>query len=223
MRIISIQVLNKGYRKMTGWLVVIRLVNFANSVTVVRTIEPEENDALFQRVQNGDHQAYYLIFEENWELLYSIAFRILGDSDIAKDVVQEVFLTIWENRSKTSIKSLGAYLAQATKFGALKMIRDGKSKQHISLDGLDTQAEMHDELEFKEFTEEVKSMLDTLPEKCKAVFLLSRESQMSNQEIADELGLSKRTVETHISNALKHLRKELKTHLPALLVVMLSA
>ena len=167
-------------------------------------------DKLFDRIKQGDENAYYTVFETHWERLYSIAFKILSDKEVAKDIVQEVFLNLWEKRETKDISDLERYLARATKFCALKEIRDDHFSNKEELDEIhEMNAETKNNLELQELQSQINDGIKDLPKKCQEVFLLSREEYLTNSEIAQKLNLSKRTVETHISNALKHLRKKL--------------
>ncbi len=164
---------------------------------------------LLEQLKQGDEDAYFKIFEGNWERLYSIAKRILNDSEAAKDIVQEVFLNLWEKREERNIKNLEHYLARAVKFASLNVIRNNHFKHAEEISQDINLVSVNNELEYKEFESNVNLVIASLPERCKEVFLLSREEELTNSEIAKNLNLSQRTVETHISNALKHLRKNL--------------
>lgn len=165
---------------------------------------------LYEKIVQGDESAYYELFELYWEQLYSIAFKILRNQEIAKDIVQDLFLSIWEKRNSKDIQNIESYLTRAAKFSALKEIRDNHFKNVEPIDErLELAESIGHDIELNELQVHIESVIEELPDKCKAVFKLSRNEQLSNKEIAEKLNLSKRTVETHISNALKHLRKKL--------------
>lgn len=165
---------------------------------------------LHHEMVSGNDSAFYILFERFWESTYSNVYKILKDEAQAKDVVQDIFINFWEKRHINEITNVGGYLYRAGKFGALKAMRDNKSHLHDDLESIektmisDPAGEDTEELQLQ-----IDQSISELPEKCRQVFLLSREEQFSNREIAEKLGLSQRTVETHISNALKHLRKTL--------------
>lgn len=167
----------------------------------------------------GSEGAYYTLFERHWEQLYSNAVHILHNREIAKDVVQEVFLSFWENRGSQPIQNVGGYLSRAAKFKALNEIRDNKANLHDEVEKATERSEGdHNPLDAEELQEQIVEVIQELPERCREVFVLSREEHLTNKEIANKLNLSQRTVETHISNALKHLRKKLPEHLPLLVI-----
>lgn len=165
---------------------------------------------LHDRMKSGSVNAYNTLFEQYWESLYAISVHITKDREVAKDVVQEVFLSFWENRRIKTIDNLGGYLRRATKFASLKLLRDDKTMLHHSIDEASELASSEDSgMDAKELEEQLSQAIARLPVRCREVFVLSREEQLTNKEIAERLNLSQRTVETHISNALKELRSKL--------------
>lgn len=182
---------------------------------VKRFSSDDSNEILFERMSFGSETAYYELFERFWEPLYVSSFKILRDRELAKDVVQEIFIGLWEKRNNISVQNVSGYLNQAAKFASLKEIRDGKQNLFDDVESIENHhSTIHQELEAEELNQQITTAIDSLPIRCKEVFLLSRNNQLSNKEIADKLNLSQRTVETHISNALKHLKKHIpKEHL----------
>lgn len=150
------------------------------------------------------------IFDTYWDKLYHYAYGILQSEDAAKDVVQSLFINMWENRENArNIRNLKYYLYQSVKNNALKYINNHRfTELHEEvireLEYLDTSDQ---ELIDKKQSEEVEKRLATLPKRRREIFLLSRYDQLSNEEIARKQGLSIRTVETHISNAIKSLEE----------------
>lgn len=181
----------------------------------------DSDELLYQQMSAGSENAYYTLFERHWERLYSISVHLLDDREIAKDVIQDIFLALWENRKKQSVQNVGAYLSRAAKFASLKELRDSKSTLHDTVDlAQNLSASENSDLDAMELQQRISEVVDALPERCKEVFVLSREEHLTNKEIAEKLNLSQRTVETHISNALKHLRKNLPKDWPLLALMV---
>ena len=155
------------------------------------------------------------IYETWWGKLFDMAYGKVGDEDVARDVVQEVLIYLWENRQQLSIDlSLSAYLHQAVKYRILNYYRSNSIRQgHLEqLKRLaDSVFEKHAEsnLLSKEINNEIEQAVHELPEKMQVVFRMSKISGKSNQEIADELGISLQTVKNQLSSALKILKKSL--------------
>ena len=190
---------------------------------VVRDTSLKASDQeLYEEMKSGSVNAYNALFERHWESLYSISVHLLRDREIAKDVIQEVFLSFWENRLTSDIQNVGGYLSRSAKFASLKHIRDDHSSLHQQIDHAEnlTSAEEH-RLDTEELEQQIDGVIAELPERCREVFLLSREEHLTNKEIAQKLDLSQRTVETHISNALKHLKNRLPKDLLVVLLVTL--
>ena len=142
--------------------------------------------------------------------------RGLGDvyKRQAEDIASDIFASVWENRKKLEIRlTFKAYLFQAAKNRCLNAIRDRKAT--ISLDdinGQDTpQVSITDSLETEELNNLIQEAILSLPEKCREVFLQSRTKNLTNQEIAESMDISVKTVEAQITKALKQIRKFLGT------------
>lgn len=151
-----------------------------------------------------------MLFHHYHSRLCQYAYSYLKDIHAARDVVQELMMDIWNSRDKISIHSnLEAYLKKSLYF---KIIRKKKYSIHHSdiEDHPGVSAEDYAQIELKELKELVdKSILD-LPKRARQCFLMSRDEDMTYQEIADALNLSPKTVDHHISKALKLLRAAIK-------------
>ncbi|MBD77353.1 MAG: RNA polymerase sigma-70 factor [Crocinitomicaceae bacterium] len=168
------------------------------------------DESLFGQIKLGNQDAYYVLFDRHWERLYRISFLILKNRESAQDVVQEIFLNLWEQRQSKEISNVEHYFARAAKFSSLKVIRDKKIGETENIEALlEHPTEQENTYDEKVLEQKIDQAISDLPERCQEVFRLSRFEQFSNKEIAEKLDLSQRTVETHISNALKHLRKTL--------------
>ena len=148
----------------------------------------------------------------NFNKMYAIARSKINDPEIAKNLIHDIFLKLWEKRSSTQIEGkVENYLLGATKKAILQYYRDKIAHQQ-KIENLVIKGVSNDTSEtilLNDLRAQLESSLDTLPEKCKQTFILSRYEGMKNKEIAAELNISLKTVEYHMNRALKHLHKNL--------------
>lgn len=163
------------------------------------------------------------LFNLHYEFLGNVANRLLNDRNAAKDVVQDVFLQLWRKRNELKIvHSMRGYLYRAVINGSLKYLAKSKRTLRIVEDALPHPDLLHRDVEeaiqYKELEKEYKKALDLLPQKCRAIFVLSRHEEMKYKEIAGHLEVSVKTVETQMSIALKRLKEYLDPYLTLLLL-----
>ncbi|AGA78181.1 RNA polymerase sigma factor [Echinicola vietnamensis] len=167
---------------------------------------------LLSRLKQGDNAAFHVIFDRYWKRLYAYAYNVYRDEGVCEDCVQEIFISLWQNNKTTNILHLESYLFKSIKYklsGHIKklkfdLVHDEALKQLSSPESESTT------IEYQELEETLTSQINKLTGKCHEVFVLSRLQNKTNSEIAEELNISKRTVESHISNALKLLRTNLR-------------
>ena len=176
----------------------------------------DKNTNLLKRLKADDQSALKIIFQEHYPMVYRAIYRLLSDQGMAEDLAQDVFMRLWEKRHQINIKgALGAYIRRMAVNEALGYIRKNK-KYHIEEIGeqhspISTSGE--DLYMDNELQSEVNRAIDTLPPKCKTVFMLSRFEDLSYKEISQKLEISPKTVENQISKALKTIKKVLKSYL----------
>lgn len=186
-----------------------------NNNTIARLIEPAlslTDEAILTGVQCGDEAAYKDLFTEYYPRLTTFAFKYVGEMDTAKEIVQEVFIKLYQKRRTLVIQqSLKAYLFKAVYRTCLNSIDQEKRRSHHHQEAAiyQPEAEYADGLEEAEAQQRIYQAIEQLPDQCRRIFTMNRFEDLSNQAIADQLNLSKRTVETQISKALKLLRKAL--------------
>lgn len=166
---------------------------------------------LLKKISEGCVLSYETLFNTYWKRLYLYAFKVYNDEALCEDMVQEVFINLWERKENLNVNHLESYLFKSVKYKMANAIRDLKfTDYHLSeLHQISVNESTINSIEYKEFEKEIDSLINTLPEKCRNVFIMSRYDHLSNAEIATKLNLSIRTVETHISNALKYLKSNL--------------
>lgn len=169
---------------------------------------------LLQLLQAGDRSAYAEIFEQYKFILHHHAIKKLPDREEVKDIIQEVFATLWTKRETISIHTnLSGYLYTALKHSIL----DHFSRQKVRTRYIDSmkifgeqgQVQPDYRIREKQLSEVIEAEINALPEKMRIVFELSRKTYLSHKEIAEQLGISEKTVSRQISNALTILRSRL--------------
>lgn len=186
------------------------------------------DQALWHAVQYDDGSAFKTLFERYWARLYATCFRYLKNQETCEDAMHDIFLNIWDRRKTLEIRSFENYLLNAVRYKAYNLIREKKLSITYIDDSLISEAiisaqKADEKLNEQELQNEVCSYLHQLPKRCQEIFQLSRFNNLSNDEIAVQLGISKRSVENQITLALKHLRICLKhTALVAILLMLMN-
>lgn len=172
-------------------------------------------------IGQGDEGVFEQVFRKHYNGLCTYGRSILRDADEAEEIVQTVFVSIWEKRNEIEItQSLKSYLYRAVHNHCLNRIKHQKVReehQQYAAYYHETAYESVSQTVYKNELEKHLSMaIEKLPEQCRIIFKLSRFDELRYQEIADQLGLSVKTVENQIGKALKILRTELADYLPIL-------
>ncbi len=164
----------------------------------------------------GDAKAYEAIYRRYWRPLFSIATWKTNSQIAAEEMVQELFLRLWENRQKNLIENPEAYLKTALRYSVIGFIKAKLANMQAELGEASDQAA--DQLAdtgvgLTELSAALENALNMLPQKTRLVFQMSRFEQRSTSEIASQLGLTDRAVEYHITQSLRLLRFQLKDYL----------
>ncbi len=160
------------------------------------------------------HAQLSIIFQRNWERLYRLAYHLLKDNDDAQDVVQEVFINIWDRRHELQIHvNIDHYLFGAVRYKTLTRLQTKLSynKRNIPLENalVDSFAEAVDPILVQELQEEIDRQVKLLPEKMRQVFYLHTVECLSIPQIAEKLLISEATVKNHLAAARRKLRTQL--------------
>jgi RNA polymerase sigma-70 factor, ECF subfamily len=167
--------------------------------------------AAVERLRTGDPLAFEALFHAYHAPLCAFAYRYLAARDLAEEVVQEVFLLVWERRETLDVRtSVRSYLFTAVRNASLSYLRHERvvrRRETEVRDLLQAHAAAHqpDTVE-AETMALVRQAIDRLPERCRLAFTLHREQGLTYAEVAGVLGISPRTVEVQIGRALKSLR-----------------
>lgn len=175
------------------------------------------DEQLFCYLQNDDQLAYKELYNRYWSFLLDSALKTLHCQDKAEDMVQEIFISLYQRRKTIVLEvSLRAYLCKALKFKILNEIRSKtvrQSYQKAVFFGSNCKNDFSGNYETKELKNLIDQSVEQLPEKCKQAFLLSREENLTYKDISGELAISVSTVEKHISKALKSIKNNLNLYL----------
>lgn len=156
------------------------------------------------------------LFKTYYKRLYQVAFQIVRNEENAEDIVQEVFIYIWNKKDELNITTtVEGYLVKSTINKALTFIEKNKKMLKIELNdsienGFDTNSHKNNNYDHEIFQALVEKSLDSLPPKCKSIFVLSRFENMKNKDIATHLDISIKTVENQMTIALSKLNNDLK-------------
>jgi RNA polymerase sigma-70 factor (ECF subfamily) len=182
---------------------------------------PDHN--LAELFESGNKAAFEEIYGRYWLKLYAAAFKRLNDREEAKEIVQDLFTGLWINREQVNIRaSLQGYLFTSIKYLVLNFkraeaVRNSYSELLVLINNnYDNSTEQY--YNYKELKQRIQEEVTQLPPKCRSVFELSRNEYKTNKEIAALLGISEKTVENHLTKAIRYLRVTLNT----LFILMLS-
>lgn len=175
------------------------------------------DEQLIELLKSGDDIAFTVLYDRYWEKLLERAISRLKSTEEAREVVQNAFIRLWNRKERLDIKySFYTYMAAVLKYEILRKLVERKKMRQMSEDLAANLASIsltvsptEQQLDFKDLQQRLEESIVNLPEKCRLIFKLSREKGMSNKEIAASLNISPKTVEAHISNAIKKLRSSL--------------
>lgn len=167
------------------------------------------DEKLIAAIRKGDYASYNKLFVRYYSRLCYYVYRLLTDKEDAEDVVQDLFLTLWNNRSKIEIEeNVSSYLYKMAKNLALNHIRTKANYRSLLENQQDTLSYYEENhLETEEFRIILYDCIDRLPERCKEVLLLHRVKGLKQKEIADQLSISVKTIKNQIWSSLQKIKK----------------
>ena len=182
---------------------------------------------LLEQMQAGNEKAFDKLFLKYYNSLCRFAYIYLKDEFASEEIIQELFINIWEQRDILKIQtSLISYLYTAAKNRALNYLQKGNTRKlHENSFAKERNAEVneaHDTDTIQEIHLELARAVENLPQKCRQIFHLSRNEEKTNREIAEHLGISVKTVENQITIALKRIRVSLSKHIGSVLLILSS-
>lgn len=159
----------------------------------------------------GDEAAFKAVYQKYWDKLLAIAGRRLRSTDEAEDAVQDIFLNLWKRRERFELKvNFEHYFAVAVKFEVInrlaKRSREQERDHAFAQDPQEHQAPLHIGFDLELLEKQLEATISSLPPKCQLIFRMSRKPDFTNKKIAEQLDISEKAVEKHVTRALKLLK-----------------
>lgn len=189
---------------------------------------------LVEEIKRGNTKSFELLFKAYYPRLCKYAYSLVGNYELAADIVKDFFIGWWENRAEINIQhTLSGYLYRSIHNLAVNRIKKMQSKPVcIAESDLEmplshfnqfiTEELAYPNLYLEELERNIGAVIGKLPDQCREIFILSRVEQLSHQEISTKLGISVNTIKVQIYRALIRLRIELKDYLPLLILFLLK-
>ncbi|TKG92934.1 RNA polymerase sigma-70 factor [Puteibacter caeruleilacunae] len=163
---------------------------------------------LINGIRLGEYSLFNELFMRYYSRLCAFVYDITNDKSSAEDIVQELFIRIWERRSNIDIQeSVSGFLFRAARNAALNHIRGEKSRRLVQLDIPQEEVSIEpDRIEKEEFRVMLEQCMNALPERCQLVFKMHRIEGLKQKEISEKLNISIKTIKNQIWKAMKYLR-----------------
>lgn len=198
-------------------------------------IEFIDEAVLLLEIKQNNKDAFEFLFKKYYPRLQGYAIRFVGDEEGARDIIQECFLKFWEKREILSAVSVTSLLFAMVRNSCLNYLKhlsiiekhqieylaklEGEERLYYTDFALDAEYG----LLYNELQEQIRIVINNLPERCREVFIMSRFKELKNREIADQLKISTTAVEKHIAKALTVFSKHFKDKYPVDVYIMVLA
>lgn len=186
------------------------------------------DDELWKAVSLNDTRAFTVLYNRYWKKLYKTAEYYLKDLNAAEQIVHDVFVVLWRRRKHLNIKNFADYIHVTARYHVFKELKARKISPIEYIENYEgytlgsTYNKAEEKLNYRDFENRLAECLKPLPKRCREIFWLSRIENLSNDEIAEKFGISKRTVENQITAALKHIRSSFEEN-PSIAISVLFA
>lgn len=169
---------------------------------------------IFRQIKKGNKNAFDALFKNHYKSLCMFSMKFVRSKDQAEDIVQEVFINLWNKAENIEIEgTISSYLFTSVRNRALNLIKSEKTRKDYESESIRDVKETNsssDESSNESVSKIIDSKVEELPEKCKNVFIMSKKEGLTYDEIADYLGISVKTVENQMGIALRKLREEMQ-------------
>jgi RNA polymerase sigma-70 factor (ECF subfamily) len=182
-----------------------------------------KEEPIWKKIQQKDSGTFERYFKEYYKSFFLMACRYIKDRSQAEEIVNDVFLKLWDDGETIHIESsLKSYIYKAVINRCLNALQKNKREMahQTDVESLPDEGYELRQIEENELKIKLYTAIDQLPEQCKKVFEMSRFEDLKQQEIADKLGISIKTVKNHITIALKQLSKSVENYWVWLIVML---
>ncbi|GEM65734.1 RNA polymerase sigma-70 factor [Sphingobacterium faecium NBRC 15299] len=173
-------------------------------------------ESLLERLKLGDLEAFNMIYEQYWSVLINESYKRLHNMALCEEVVQDVFIDLWQQRAVREIQNLEAYLRTCMKFKVFEIYRKNRRTKSMLEENLSLMQE-HEISEYDQYAEkDLKSLIQEwiahLPQKRKEIFKMRYLDELSTKEISEMTESSQNTVQNHLGISIAKLRKLIIQH-----------
>ncbi|QRR00536.1 RNA polymerase sigma factor [Dyadobacter sandarakinus] len=171
------------------------------------------DEQLVLQLQESSKRAFEQIYERYWYKLFSISYHQVGSREEAEELVHDIFESLWNRRAELTIRNLGAYLVIAMKYRITNFIKSQitwrRYQEYLILNKIQESYATDEIVQFSDLSRAVDEVMSRLPEKTSRIFQMSRFENRSVRDIAENMHLSEKAVEYHITKSLKALKDSL--------------
>lgn len=198
-------------------------------------IDFSDDAILIKEIKQGNNEAFEYLFKNYYPRLRGYAIRFIENEETVRDIIQECFLRLWEKRDALSAISITSLLFAMVRNGCLNYLKHLSIVEKYQIEYLaningeerlyytDFSLDAEHKLLYKELEEQINIVINSLPDRCRKVFIMSRFKGMKNREIADMMQISTTAVEKHISKALLCFSKHFKDKYPVDIYIIVLA
>lgn len=196
-----------------------------NEVHMLKGVFIDESEVM-QRLAKGDMAAYRHLFDQHFADLCNFLLIYLHSRELAEEIALEIFTYVWERRETLQIKAtFKSFLFSSAKNRAISLYRKNQKKLFTSIDSEQSISQEDTSspyfLENIELREIINTAIERLPEKSKQIYLMAWEQNLSHKEIAEQMGITPKTVENHVGIALRKLRESLSPYYRQIFILFL--
>jgi RNA polymerase sigma-70 factor (ECF subfamily) len=189
----------------------------------MRVFKVYSDDKLVELMRQQDMAAFDEIYYRYWKRLYAMAYNRVHSKMVAEELVQEIFISVWVNRATLQVQNLSGYLFTATKYKVISYYERQLTRKTYLEKQIAIAQDRDDTTEQTVLLNDLHDALDRevskLPARCQEVFRLSREENLSIKQVAEQMGVSEKTVENQLLKALKVLRTSLRHYIMSVIVL----